>query len=94
MQEGAQPRDTRRVADHIWFGNHLAGSVSEFDDAGTALSPNAGYKAGGNLLLPYGLAVDSSGNLWVTKYAGDSVTEFVGIAAPVATPAIGPPRAP
>ncbi len=81
-------------ADHIWFSNYLAGSVSEFDDAGTPLSPNAGYKAGGNLLPPDGLAVDSSGNRWVTNYAGGSVTEFAGIAAPVATPPIGPPRAP
>ncbi|MDB5975871.1 MAG: repeat containing protein [Nevskia sp.] len=43
---------------------------------------------------PYGRAVDASGNLWVANFGGASVTEFIGLAAPVVTPKIGLPRRP
>jgi len=42
----------------------------------------------------YSIVADPSGNLWVTNYGNNSLTEFLGIAAPVATPKMGPPRAP
>lgn len=32
------------------------------------------------------MAIDPSGNIWVTNYTGNSVAELVGIAAPVVTP--------
>jgi hypothetical protein len=51
----------------------------------------------GSLINPYGytdsslntinsIAVDGSGNVWAANYLGKSVTEFVGLAAPVVTP--------
>jgi hypothetical protein len=40
------------------------------------------------------VAIDSSGNVWVTNETGDSVTELIGVAAPVKTPLIGPPQLP
>jgi DNA-binding beta-propeller fold protein YncE len=46
------------------------------------------------MLEAYGIAVDASGNLWVTNFGDDTLTEFVGIAAPVKTPLLGPPQAP
>jgi streptogramin lyase len=49
---------------------------------------------GSTLNTPYGIAIDSSGDIWVPNYIGNSasnyiansVTEFIGLAAPVATP--------
>jgi hypothetical protein len=46
--------------------------------------------------LPAGLAIDASGNLWVVNNGNgsNSITEFIGVAAPVKTPRIGPPTLP
>jgi len=44
--------------------------------------------------------IDSDGNIWVSDAgntsngSGSGVTEFVGLAAPVKTPTLGPPVAP
>jgi hypothetical protein len=38
--------------------------------------------------------VDASGNLWISAFATNTLTEFIGLAAPVRTPRIGPPAAP
>jgi hypothetical protein len=35
---------------------------------------------------PFSLAIDGSGNVWVSNNTGNSVTEIVGAAAPVVTP--------
>jgi hypothetical protein len=40
---------------------------------------------------PLNIAIDPSGNLWITNYdgtnsAGSSVVEIIGVAAPVVTP--------
>jgi hypothetical protein len=35
---------------------------------------------------PHGLAIDGAGNVWVTNFTANSVTEFVGLATPVVTP--------
>jgi streptogramin lyase len=43
---------------------------------------------------PFGVAVDASGNLWVTSFAGDALTQFVGLVAPIKTPLLGPPQQP
>ena len=32
------------------------------------------------------MAIDGSGNLWVANFTGNTLTEFVGLAAPVVTP--------
>jgi DNA-binding beta-propeller fold protein YncE len=58
-----------------------------------ARSPATGCRAEA-LQQPFALAIDPSGNLWVTNFGNDSLTEFIGIAAPVATPVIGAPHAP
>ncbi len=46
------------------------------------------------MLEAFALAIDASGNLWVTNFGNDTLTEFVGLATPVKTPLLGPPQAP
>jgi hypothetical protein len=40
------------------------------------------------------LAIDASGNLWLSNSGGDTITQFVGLASPVRTPLLGPPVQP
>jgi hypothetical protein len=46
------------------------------------------------LLEPYAVAIDAAGNVWVSNYGSDTLTEFIGVAAPVKTPLLGPVRVP
>jgi hypothetical protein len=61
---------------------------------GTVLSPAAGLGLDAGLVEPQAVAVDASGNLWITNFATSTLTEFIGLAAPVRTPLIGPPASP
>jgi hypothetical protein len=85
----------------------VPGTLVEFNSAGTEISPAYGYAPttgvpnSGNSglmglmpvepIVPGGLAVDGSGNIWVSGLDEGSglpnyVTEVIGIAAPVVTP--------
>ena len=46
------------------------------------------------MLQPYGLAIDPSGNIWISNLGNNTLTQFVGVAAPVKTPLAGPPQLP
>ncbi len=87
-------------AGSIWVANYRGGSITELAGAtavtpGAALSPaSIGYGSDAGLIEPYGLAVDSSGSVWVSNYAENTLVEFVGIAVPVKTPLVGPPQIP
>ena len=70
----------------------LAGAKSA--NPGHVLSPAAGWAPEAALNGAFAAAVDASGNLWVSNFDGNSITEYVGIAGPVKTPLIGPPQAP
>ena len=69
-------------------------------ETGEAISPGKGYGFDG-LVRNTGLAVDPSGNVWVannwltkpvqTNPGGHQVVVYVGVAAPIETPIIGPP---
>jgi len=72
--------------------SELAGSNSS--SPGTALSPSTGYGMDANLLLPYSLAIDPSGNIWVANTGSASLVMFFGMAAPTKTPLIVKPQAP
>jgi len=63
------------------------GSLSEFSSSGAAISGQYGYISSGTD-SPLGLAIDGSGNIWVASSANNTLTEFVGVAAPVITPAV------
>jgi hypothetical protein len=82
-------------AGNVWAANRATnqfeppypdGSVSEFNSSGVAISPSTGYQAGLNLALR--IAIDGSGNAWVSNASLNSLTEFVGAASPVVTPLV------
>jgi sugar lactone lactonase YvrE len=87
-------------AGRVWVGNFHAGTVSEFSGStstapGTPLSPATGLGTDAQLGSPFALAVDQSGNLWVSNSSGgNTVTVFVGLAVPVKTPLLGPAQLP
>jgi hypothetical protein len=91
-------------ANHVWVANNLGNTIAELlgevgtGMPGTLLSGASGYGSGASLKKPTRLAIDASGNLWVTSYGDNvstgAVTEFVGAAAPVKTPLIGLPAKP
>jgi len=58
---------------------------------GDAITPPGGYTSDG-LSQPAWLAIDLAGNVRIAT--ADGVVEFIGLAAPVAAPLIGPPRQP
>ena len=70
---------------------------------GDPISPRAGYTSDA-LERNTGIVIDTAGNVWVvnnwrkipvqTNPGGHSVVEFIGLAAPVKTPLLGPPQQP
>jgi sugar lactone lactonase YvrE len=98
-------------AGNVWVANYRGNSISELAAAnavqpGAALSPGTGLGADASLLAPFALAIDASGNVWVSNQGGTpvkqgtttveqyTVTEFLGAATPVKTPLLGPPQLP
>jgi sugar lactone lactonase YvrE len=84
---------------NVWVANYRGNTLSELQGAnganpGQPLSPASGLGADANLLDPYGIALDSSGNIWVSNFGGSTITQFLGAATPVETPLVGPPQVP
>jgi DNA-binding beta-propeller fold protein YncE len=82
----------------VWIANYRGASITALKGAssaapGEALSPASGFSNAG-LQQPFAIAIDPSGDVWVTNFGNDSVTEFIGIAAPVKTPLTGVPEPP
>jgi len=68
----------------VWVTN-TAGSVSAVSSSGTAqFASPVGTAAGLN--APASINVDSAGSLWIANSGNNTVTEIIGVAAPVATP--------
>ena len=83
----------------VWVVNFRGNSVTELAGAaspypGQTLSPAAGWAPTPTSLQAFALAIDPSGNLWITNFAGNSITELVGLATPVKTPLSALPKAP
>jgi hypothetical protein len=83
----------------VWISNYRGPSLTELAGStasvsGTVLSPAGGLGSDAGLLEAYSLAIDASGNLWVSNKGNNTLTEFIGLAAPVRTPQIGPSVAP
>jgi hypothetical protein len=78
-------------AGNVWVvTGACSGCVSqrlvEFNGStGSVVSGSTGYAAGQLTNEPRALAIDGTGNLWLTNY-DHSLTEFIGLATPVATP--------
>jgi streptogramin lyase len=78
---------------NIWIANGSGDSISEFSNLGAALSPTKGFtgtdslagSTGGPLTGPTGIAVDGSGNVWVSDSSNTAV-EFIGAATPATVP--------
>jgi streptogramin lyase len=86
-------------AGNVWIANFRSVSLTELAGAGTttpgaALSPAGGLGADAALLEAYAIAVDASGNLWISNFGSNTLTQFVGMAVPVKTPLLGLPVAP
>jgi PKD repeat protein len=85
---------------NVWVANYRGPSISELASinsihgAGTILSPAAGWAPDAGVLEAFALAIDASGNIWVTSFGNNQLTEYVGLAAPVKTPLLGPVRVP
>jgi hypothetical protein len=70
---------------NAWTANSN-NTITEINgNSGSAISPGAGF-IGGGLNAPQAIAIDGSGNAWVANFNGVTLTEFVGVAAPVVTP--------
>jgi sugar lactone lactonase YvrE len=99
-------------ADNVWVANFAGKRLSSFCGAdisscpesyktGDALSPDDTGYASELLDRNTGLAIDSSGNVWLannwkeipiqTDPAGDGLVVFIGLATPIKTPLIGTP---
>ncbi len=87
-------------AGNVWAANYHApdsnygDSLTELSGAasatpGTALSPSIGYGTNAGMADAYSLAIDASGNIWVSSFGSSSLIEFIGLAAPVKTPLLG-----
>jgi streptogramin lyase len=82
-------------AGNVWVANEgpdyafgaPSGSLSEYSSTGSPITIDGGYLGGGQPGLFYGMAVDGSGNIWISNNAG-YVTEYMGAAAPVVTPIV------
>jgi streptogramin lyase len=85
---------------NVWIANYRGQSFSEIAGnastlaAGTGISPASGYGRDANLLDPFGIAVDASGNIWLSNFNAASLTMFFGVATPTATPILPVPTAP
>ncbi len=88
----------------VWISNYRGPSLTELAGSaasvpGKVLSPAGGLGSDAGLIEAYSLAIDASGNLWVSNKGSNTltqyfVTQFIGLAAPVRTPQIGPAVAP
>ncbi len=83
----------------IWVANYRGNSISALSGAssaspGTFLSPASGFGTDASLLEPSGLALDASGNAWISNFGNNTITQFLGIATPIRTPFAGPPSLP
>ncbi|SNT20872.1 hypothetical protein SAMN05421770_105165 [Granulicella rosea] len=83
----------------VWVANfrqtyitELAGSTTS--SPGAALSPSGGFGADAGLLEAYALAIAPSGDIWVSNFGSNTLTEFVGLARPVRTPLLSTPQLP
>jgi hypothetical protein len=84
----------------IWVANYYGANFSQIAGnggtiaAGSAISPGTGYGLDANLLLPFTIAPDAAGNLWISDFGKNALTMFFGLATPTKTPLIPLPTAP
>jgi len=77
-------------ADNLWASDVDTHALTELSPGGVAISPAAGYISRALNEAPQSIAIDPSGNIFVSDLENNGVTEYVGAAPPVKTPLIGP----
>jgi hypothetical protein len=70
----------------VWVVNGN-GSVSQFTNSGTAISPSTGY-TDSSISSPTGVAIDNAGAIWISNGGNNSITQMLGVAQPVITPLV------
>ncbi len=83
----------------VWIANYRAAWLTELAGSsaavpGAALSPATGIGGDAALLEAYAIAIDASGDIWVTNQGSNTLTKFIGLATPVKTPLSGLPKQP
>ena len=78
-EDGGGATDSGMLGEFSSSGSRITGGVSGYRNA---------FSASTELNFPSSLAIDGSGNLWVSN-GGNTIMEFVGLAAPVVTPILG-----
>jgi streptogramin lyase len=86
-------------AGNAWVASYRAPGLTELAAAsaatpGAILSPSTGWGSDASMTESFAVAIDASGNVWVTQFGTNTLTEFVGLAVPVQTPLLGPVRVP
>ena len=86
-------------AGSVWTTSFLRSNLTRLAGSNTAnpgqpLSPTNGFATDAGLLGAYAVAIDASGNLWISNLYGDKITQFIGLAVPVKTPLLGPAQTP
>jgi sugar lactone lactonase YvrE len=72
----------------VWFAQGGASSnVYALTNAGAAVSVTGLAKAG-NISTPAAISIDAAGSVWVANSGNGTVTEVIGVAAPIATPTV------
>jgi sugar lactone lactonase YvrE len=84
---------------HVWVTNYKGPSVTELAGSATTspgqiLSPAAGWAKDAALNGGFAVAIDASGNVWITNFFTNILTEIVGLATPVKVPGLGPVQTP
>jgi hypothetical protein len=88
---GATTTEALDGSQNAWYTAGTTGIV-EKSSGGAAISPTNGF-TGGQANTPTAVAVDGSGDVWVTNTTSsgvDSVTELIGAATPETTPIAAP----
>lgn len=86
-------------AGSVWVASYRGNVLTQLAGSGAAspeamVSPAAGWAGDAGLDQPFALAMDGSGDVWVTNFAAGTVTELIGVAGPVKTPLLGPVQQP
>ena len=87
------------AAQDVWVANHRSNSFTHIAGgagtlaAGTLYSPSTGNGLDGAMVTPFGIAIDATGNLWVSSSGTGSgitpsISMFFGVATPTKTPAL------
>jgi len=96
------------AAQNVFIANYRGSSFSEIvgnvngngigyssnQPVGTGLSPSTGYGRDANMSLPFDIALDPSGDVWISDFGSGAVVVFFGLAAPTVSPAGPVPTAP